>query len=158
MITNQKTYAIYSTYIQKEHFSLFKGLFNFRAKRLGHIPLKTKMCVLPLISYDDKTETLDYGQCFTIDVVSMSVNSMTVRHHDVLKKGNILEFRTKHALEDRECLNCMSFKSLPETPSFSSFIGKIIWRSNEEAGVNIIMMREQDKTAILRMMANKSKK
>ena len=137
---------------------MFRGLFNFRTKQLGHIPVKTKMCVLPLISYDEKTETLDYGQCFTIDVVSMSVNSMTVRHHDVLKKGNILEFRTKHALEDRECLKCMSFKSLPETPAFSSFIGKIIWRSNEEAGVNIIMMREQDKTAILRMMANKSKK
>lgn len=116
------------------------------------------MCVLPLIYYDDKTETLSYGQCFTIDVVSMSANSMTVRHNNILKKGNILEFRTKHALEDRECLKCMNFKSLPETPSFSSFIGKIIWRSNEEAGVNIIMMREQDKAAILKMMADKSKK
>lgn len=138
---------------------MFRRIFNFRAKRLGHIPIKTKMCVLPLISYDDKTETLDYGQCFTIDVISMSASSMTVRHHDVLKKGNILEFRTKHALEDRECLKCMNFKNLPETPSFSSFIGKIIWRSNEEAGVNIIMMREYDKTAILKMMlANKSKK
>ncbi|MDE7314838.1 MAG: hypothetical protein K2N11_03965 [Mucispirillum sp.] len=137
---------------------MFKGLFNFKRKRLGHIPIKTKMCVLPLIYYDDKTETLDYGQCFTIDVISMSVNSMTVRHNNVLKKGNILEFRTKHALEDRECLKCINFKLLPETPSFSSFIGKIIWRSNEEAGVNIIMMREQDKAAILKMMANKSKK
>ena len=134
---------------------MFKDLFNFRAKRLGHIPIKTKMCVLPLISYDEKTETLDYGQCFTIDVISISANSMTVRHNNVLKKGNILEFRTKHALEDRECLKCMNFKTLPETPSFSSFIGKIIWRSNEEAGVNIITMKEKDKEAILKMMKYK---
>lgn len=149
-------------YIQDTHKRrlppLFKGLFNFGAKHTGHIPLKTKMCVLPLISYDDKTETLDYGQCFTIDVVSMSRTSMTVRHNDILKKGNILEFRTKHALEDRECLKCMNFKTLPETPAFSSFIGKIIWRNNEEAGVNIIMMKEQDKATISKMVANKSKK
>lgn len=156
MITNEKTCGIYSKYKHKEIIPLFKGLFNFRAKRLGHVPIKTKMCVLPLISYDEKTETLDYGQCFTIDVVSISVNSMTVRHNNVLKKGNILEFRTKHALEDRECLKCMNFKTMPETPSFSSFIGKIIWRSNEEAGVNIIMMKEKDKEAILKMMKNKS--
>ena len=52
----------------------------------------------------------------------------------------------------------MNFQTLPETPSFSSFIGKVIWRSSGEAGINIIMMREQDKTAILKMMANKSKK
>ncbi len=137
---------------------MFRKLFNFKTKRLGHIPIKAKICVLPLISYDDKTETLDYGQCFTVDVVSISTNSMTVRHNDVLKKGNILEFRTKHALEDAQCLKCMNFKSLTETPSFSSFIGKIIWRSNEEAGVNIIMMREQDKVTISKMITNKSKK
>ena len=102
---------LYLTYLKKEYVTLFNRLFNFRAKRLGHISIKAKMCVLPLVSYDDKTETLDYGQCFTIDVISMSLNSMTV-----------------------------------------------IWRSSGEAGINIIMMREQDKTAILKMMANKSKK
>ena len=149
---------LYLTYLKKEYVTLFNRLFNFRAKRLGHISIKAKMCVLPLVYYDYKTETLDYGQCFTIDVISMSLNSMTVRHNDVLKKGNILEFRTKHALEGKECLKCMNFQTLPETPSFSSFIGKVIWRSSGEAGINIIMMREQDKTAILKMMANKSKK
>ena len=81
---------LYLTYLKKEYVTLFNRLFNFRAKRLGHISIKAKMCVLPLVSYDDKTETLDYGQCFTIDVISMSLNSMTVRHNDVLKKGNIL--------------------------------------------------------------------
>ena len=59
-------------------------------------------------------------------------------------------------IPDKKCLRY--FQTLPETPSFSSFIGKVIWRSSGEAGINIIMMREQDKTAILKMMANKSKK
>lgn len=136
---------------------MFSKLFSFRRKKFGHIALKTKMCVLPLISYDEKTETLDYGQCFTIDVISISLSSMTLRHNNSLKKGDILEFRTKHALEDHQCLKCLNFKTLPETPSFSSFIGKIIWRNNEEAGVSIIMMKEQDKAAIKKLINSKNK-
>lgn len=136
---------------------MLSKLFSFRRKKFGHVAVKTKMCVLPLISYDEKTETLDYGQCFTIDVISLSLSSITVRHSNKLKKGDILEFRTKHALEDHQCLTCPNFKTLPESPSFSSFIGKIIWKNNEEAGVNIIMMKEQDKAAIKKLIGSNSK-
>lgn len=134
---------------------MLSRLFNIKRKKFGHIALKTKMCVLPLISYDEKTETLDYGQCFTIDVVSMSLSSITIRHNNNIKKGDILEFRTKHALEDHQCLKCMNFKTLPEVPALSSFIGKIIWRNNSEAGVSIIMMKEQDKETVKKMISEK---
>lgn len=132
-------------------------LFNFRSKKLGNVPLRTKVCALPLISYDDKTETLDYGQCYTIDVVSISPNSMTVRHNNMLKKGDMLEFRTKHALEDHHCLKCMNFKTLPETPALNSFIGKIVWRNSKEAGVSIILMKDQDKEFIKKLISGQSK-
>ncbi len=136
---------------------MFSNLFHFRSKKLGNIAIKTKMCVLPLISYDDKTETLDYGQCFTIDVVSISPNSLTVRHNNNFKKGDMLEFRTKHALDDYHCLTCPNFKTMPETPAFSSFIGKIMWCSSKEAGVSIIMMRDRDKAAIKKLIEDKTK-
>ena len=156
MITNLKTYAIT---LSREYWRtglVLSRLFNIKRKKFGHISLKTKMCVLPLISYDDKTETLDYGQCFTIDVVSMSLSSLTIRHYDNIKKGDILEFRTKHALEDHQCLKCMNFKTLPETPSLNSFIGKIIWRNSSEAGVSIIMMKEQDREAVKKLINEKN--
>ncbi len=136
---------------------MFDKLFHFGSKKLGHITIKTKMCVLPLISYDEKTEALDYGQCYTIDVISISPNSITVRHSNMLKKGDILEFRTKHALDDHHCLTCPNFKTLPETPAFSSFIGRILWRNNKEAGVAVMMMREQDKAAIKKIIDDKTK-
>ena len=90
-------------------------------------------------------------------VVSISLSSITVRHSNSLKKGDILEFRTKHALEDHQCLTCINFKTLPESPSFSSFIGKIIWRNNEKAGVSIIMMKEQDKATIKKIISSRAK-
>lgn len=139
-------------------FALFKNVFKLKSKKTGHVPVKARICVLPLIFYDDKTETLDYGKCFTVDVISISTTSITVRHNNMLKKGNILEFRTKHALEDVQCLKCLHFKTLSETPAFGSFIGKIIWRSNEEAGVSIMMMRDRDRDTIAKMVAERTKK
>lgn len=137
---------------------MFSKLLNFRGNKIGHTAVKIKMCVLPLISYDDKTETINYGQqCYTIDVVSLSLSSITIRHNNQLKKGDMLEFRTKHALDDSQCLKCPNFNTLSESPSFSSFIGKIIWKNNEEAGVNIIMMKEQDKAAIAKLIKSSKK-
>lgn len=136
---------------KKGVLSLFKKLFNFSKKQpKNSAEINAKLCVLSL-AYDDDTETLNYGQCFTVNIVNISPDFMTIRHNHILEKGNILEFRTKYALEDNDCIKCLNYKSLSETPKFSSFIGRVVWQENNEAGVKIIMMREQDKAAILKM-------
>ena len=87
-------------YIQDTHKRrlppLFKGLFNFGAKHTGHIPLKTKMCVLPLISYDDKTEILtatpleyfitEYQNKIMRDVAGKQHNECLTRYFKFIQK------------------------------------------------------------------------
>lgn len=158
IITNMKKYDIRAGVKYKSEggeYPLLSKIFKTGKKKADRITVKCAVCALPLISYDHKTETLDYGQCFSLEMTNISLNSITVRHANKLKKGDILEIRTKHALDDRQCLKCENFKSLTETPALSSFIGKVIWKNHEEAGFNIIMMRDRDRNYIKKMLEGK---
>lgn len=138
---------------KKKALSLFKRLFTFRTKRpKDNFEINARLCAFALI-YDPAIETLTYGQCFTVDVESISPEFITIRHNYILEKGNVIEFRTKNALEEGQCLKCLNYKSLSDTPKFSSFIGRVVWQENGEAGIKIIIMKEQDKAAILKMSA-----
>lgn len=142
------------TYTYFMGFILFRIILNLK-NRKKTAQIKSKMCLLPVMSYDIKSDSLNYGQCFSVDVKSISDTQITVLHNDRIKKGSIFSLKTKKAINsDNKCVKCLNYKNMPENLKLSSMVGKVIWRNCREAVIEILMMKEEDKTYIQNIAKN----
>lgn len=129
-------------------FILFRIILNLK-NRKKTAQVNSKMCLLPVMSYDIKSDSLNYGQCFSVDVKSISDSQVTVLHNDRIKKGTVFSLKTKKAINsDNKCLKCLNYRNMPENLKLSSMVGKVIWRNCREAVIEILMMKDEDKEYI----------
>lgn len=117
--------------------------------------MRVKMCAFNLIKYDPKTDVVDYGDCSLIEIVNIGPTGMSVKHNNTLKKGDMLEFRTKYSIEDEACVRCANFCKVVEDLPIRSFIGKVLWRNDSVAGLNFIMIHENDKNYLANLASGK---
>lgn len=135
-------------------FKRFECVFNRR--REPRIYTNLKMCVFNLIQYDVRADKVIYDECSLIEITSISPTGISVRHNNYLKKGDMMEFRSKHAINSNTCVACPHFKEITEELPVMPFIAKVIWRNDTSAGLNLIMIHERDRKFLRDLAKNGS--
>lgn len=94
---------------------------------------------------------LEYGPCNVYRIINISSAGIAIRHNNSIKKGDMLEFRTKYCIKDKKCFSCPHFPELEEKLSVAPFIGKVVWRNDFMAGFNIIQLAGKDRVFLEKM-------
>lgn len=119
--------------------------FFGRKRKYVRLDTDSNVCGLDMIGYDGKSGRAEYGKCDVYRMINISLDGMAVRHSDALKKGDIIEFHTKHCIRNDDCFSCSHFPQVEEKFSASPFVGKVVWRNSFMAGINIVDLKDKDK-------------
>ncbi len=138
---------------------LLEAGINFTNRRKDlRINIRARLCAFSLAKYDPKTDLVTYGCCRALEIKDIGPNGVSVFHDGFLKKGDILEFRTRYSIEDKACVKCPWFREIAEDLPIKAFIGKVIWRSDAIAGLSFIMIHEKDRTYLKKLAESRSSK
>ena len=133
--------------------NLFKKLFGLK-KRGYRFDTDSVICGTFLSDYISADSPKNYGKCEVYRMINLSVSGLALRHKGSIKKGDVLEFRTKYCIMNKNCFSCTHVAKVEEKLALNPVIGRVIWCNDFLAGINIIDISTNDLQYLEKIVAD----